>query len=668
MPPAPPPSTTALTGQAMRRPLADWVPHALLLLAVASLLLVLAAVSIWQERVRQRERAVASTQNLARLLEAQVADVLSKADVLLQASALQWRELTAQAGPAAAAAPLRSLASTVPGLHNLRLADADGQWRLRLHTLGTAAADAPPPRVAAADGAALTPAPVDGVDAQAFARARTEPGGGLQISGPLRRGADQPWVLGLGRAIAGADGRFAGWVSVDLPVSRFDALFSAIDLGEHGAATIRTEALALVYRRPWPREGMGAAMGSTEVSAALREALAANPQAGDYEAPTALDGRPRINAYRRVQDHPLLLLVGLPEDDFPNGWNTVDTAIITLALATLVLAGLATTALLRMQRRALDDVQRRMAAIVESSQDAIVSETHDGVVTSWNSGAERLFGYSAAEMLGHSLQRLLPPDRREETADLLARVQRGEPVAHFETERLHCDGRRISVSMSISPLFGPQGQVVGRARIARDITAQKALAEEVRQLAFLDPLTRLPNRRLLMDRLQHAQQTSRRQGTHGAVLFLDLDGFKQLNDRLGHEAGDRWLVLVAQRLREAVRETDTVARLGGDEFVVVCENLGADQDQATAHVVALEAKVSKLLAQPALLNGQLWQSATSIGRRVFIGTAEAPERLLADADQAMYQHKQRHRPAAPPVAAPPAPQTVPDDDSDYGDL
>jgi len=645
-----PAPTTAALGDTHQARRADWAPHALLLFAVALLLVLLAAVSIWQERVRQHDRAVASTQNIARLLEAQVAGVLTKADVLLQATALQWQALAPSDGPAAMTGALRSLAATVPGLQNLRVADADGLWRLRVAGTG--------PPVATAE--LLPPTPMDGAEADAFRRARADAHAGLQLSGPLQRGSGQPWVLGLGRVAPDADGGPGGWVSVDLPLSRFDAVFSAIDLGEHGAATIRTEALALVYRRPWPPEGMGAAVGSTEVSAALREALAANPQAGAYEGPTALDGRARINTYRQVQGHPLLLLVGLPEDEFPDGWNTVDAAIVTLALATLVLAGMATSAMLRVQRRALDDVQRQLAAIVASSQDAIISETQDGVVTSWNRGAEQMFGYSAAEMVGHSMLRLVPPDRREDTAELLARVQRGAPVAHFETERLHRDGHRVSVSMSVSPVLDPQGRVVGRARIARDISVQKALAEEVRQLAYIDPLTRLPNRRLLMDRLQHAQQTSRRQTSHAAVLFLDLDGFKQLNDRLGHAAGDQWLVLVARRLREAVRETDTVARLGGDEFVVLCENLGADAVQAEAHLALLAGKVDRLLSQPAVLAGQQWRASCSIGHRLFLGAGEPPERLLADADQAMYRQKQQRRAAAPPASA--------DEDSEYGDL
>ena len=597
------------------------MPYALGFLAVAVLLVMLAAVSIWQERVRQYERAAAGTQNLARLLEAHVADAVTQADVVLAAAAVQAGD-----APEATAPTLRALAGAAPDLLHLRLADADGRWRAR---------------PGAANGGPTGTA----TEREEFQRARADPDTGLIVTGPLRHAPTAPWVLVLSRGITAAGGRFAGLVSVDLPITRFDALFSAIDLGEQGAATIRTESLALVYRRPWPPGGP-AAVGSTEVSAALRAAIDNNPMAGEFEAATALDGIRRVNAYRKVGDYPLYLLVGLPEDDFPRGWNAVDTAILTLAVATLLAAALTAAGLHRANRRALDNAGRWLAAIVESSQDAIVSETLDGVITSWNTGAERMCGYTAAEMLGQSLQRLVPPEWRGDLGEALPRVHQGERLAHVETERLCRDGRRIAVSLSISPVVDAEGRIVGVSRIARDITQQKAMAEEVRQLAFHDALTRLPNRRLLLDRLLHAQQASRRLGSHGAVLFLDLDRFKQLNDQLGHEAGDQLLVAVAQRLQAAVRETDTVARLGGDEFVLVCENLGADPAGAAARVAALEAKIVAAVAQPVVLAGQAVRCECSIGHRLFIGTDDELDRLIADADQAMYRHKQQRRPPA----------------------
>jgi len=561
----------------------------------------------------------------------------------------------AQARDADGAAPplLQALAAAVPGLTNLRVADAEGRWRPRPGPSPGAPLDA------ALGGPAGGPAGA-AAEREEFQRARAHPAGGLIVTGPLRHDPAAPWVLVLSRAIVGAGGRFAGLVSVDLPVTNFDALFSAIDMGDNGAANIRTEALALVYRWPWPRGGL-AAVGSVEVSAALREAVAANPLAGEFEATAPLDGIRRINAYRKVGGYPLLLLVGLSENDFPRGWNAVDAAILALAAATLGAAALAAVSLHRAGRRALDSARQRLAAIVDSSQDAIASETVDGVITSWNPGAAQLFGYDAAEMLGQSLQRLLPPDRREELAELLARVHSGERVAHFETERLSHDGQRVAVSMSISPVVDANGRIVGVSHIARDITQQRAMAEELRQLAFQDALTRLPNRRLLLDRLLHAQQASRRLGSYGAVLLLDLDRFKQFNDRLGHEAGDQLLVAVARRLQAAVRESDTVARLGGDEFVLVCEHLGADPAEAAARVAALEAKIVEAVAQPLLLAGESVRCDASIGHRLFIGSHDELNRLIADADQAMYRHKQQRRP--PPVDDDPDP----DPDGDFYD-
>ncbi|MBC7727758.1 MAG: PAS domain S-box protein, partial [Microbacteriaceae bacterium] len=461
------------------------MPFALGFLAVAVLLVMLASVSIWQERVRQHERAAAGTQNLAHLLEAHVADAMTQADVVLAAVAVQVRDAagrdTSGRDPVDATAPaLRALAAAAPDLLNLRLADAGGRWRPR--------PGAEPP------GPAGGPA-----EREEFQRARADPAAGLIITGPQRHSPGAPWVLVLSRGILDAGGRFAGLVSIDLPITRFDALFSAIDLGEQGAAAIRTDSLALVYRRPWTPDA-SSAVGSTEVSAALREAIAANPLAGEFEAATALDGIRRISTYRKVGNYPLILLLGLPEDDFPRGWNAVDIAILALAVATLGAAALAAVGLHRAGQRALDSARQRLAAIVESSQDAIVSESLGGVITSWNPGAEQMYGYSAAEMLGQSLQRLVPPDRREELDDLLVRVHRGERVAHFETERLCHDGRRIPVSISISPVVDADGRIVGVSRIARDITLQKAMAEELRQLAFHDPLTRLPHRPPLLDR------------------------------------------------------------------------------------------------------------------------------------------------------------------------
>ena len=610
---------------------AHWLPHALSLLAVALLLLLLVALSLWQERTRQHQQAGATAQNLARLLEAQVADVLVRADVLLQAIAMLDRQ-PGGADMAGAAAPgLQALAATLPGLQDLRLADAAGRWRW---ALGPAVPAVP------------APLPARPPETEALQRARAQTDAGLIVTGPRRHPPDGPWHLVLSRALRSADGRFAGLVSADLPLSLFDLPLAAIDLGEHGNASLHGEALALIYRRPGPG-GSAAPVGSTAVPAALRDAVALNPLAGEIESPAAADGMQHISAYRKVQDYPLLLVVALPAHDLLPGGTAVQSAILGLALATLATAGLAAWRLQRSSQRALAEAQRQLAAIVGASSDAIVSDTLDGVLTHWNPGAERLFGYSAAQMLGQSVQRLVPPEQRDQLAQAVAQVARGEQVAPFETERLASDGRRIAVLITVSAVTAADGGVIGSARIARDITQQNAMLAELRQLALHDPLTQLPNRRLLLDRLVRAQQTSRRLGSHAALLVLALDDTRPPNARLGPPTGDEWLMQVAQRLAAAVRDTDTVARLGEHGFVLVCENLGADALLAGQRLAALQAKLSLALAQPMAPGGASTPCSLRIGRRLFIGTGDAPERLIADADADCAVAGLPQRPARP---------------------
>ncbi|HSV55306.1 MAG TPA: EAL domain-containing protein [Burkholderiaceae bacterium] len=206
-----------------------------------------------------------------------------------------------------------------------------------------------------------------------------------------------------------------------------------------------------------------------------------------------------------------------------------------------------------------------------------------------------------------------------------------------EYEIVRQDGQRRAVEFT--------GIVVGDEYLVTltDLTQRKAAEEEIKYLAFYDPLTRLPNRRLLMDRLQQALATSARRNRHGALLFIDLDNFKTLNDTLGHDKGDLLLQQVAERLIHCVREGDTVARQGGDEFVVVLEDLSADVEEAAAHSEAVGQKVLALLNQTYLVAGYVHHSTPSIGITLFHDQRETVDELLKRADLAMYQAKSAGR-------------------------
>ncbi|NRR33941.1 GGDEF domain-containing protein [Oxalobacteraceae bacterium] len=183
-----------------------------------------------------------------------------------------------------------------------------------------------------------------------------------------------------------------------------------------------------------------------------------------------------------------------------------------------------------------------------------------------------------------------------------------------------------------------------QAALQRQQAEREQLEQELRDLAFHDALTQLPNRRQLLDRLKHASASSKRHNSHGAVLFLDLNKFKALNDTHGHEVGDQLLVQVAQRLRLATRENDTVARLGGDEFVVLLEDLGPDAAQATAYATQVAHKIALALAEEYTLGQVHHQGSASIGIGLFLSDTADPDAIIKTADAAMYQNKKQRAP------------------------
>ena len=213
----------------------------------------------------------------------------------------------------------------------------------------------------------------------------------------------------------------------------------------------------------------------------------------------------------------------------------------------------------------------------------------------------------------------------------------------FEMQRVTHDGQPIWVSISGEPIFDAEGTFTGYRGVARDITERKLAEAQIQRLAFYDELTGLPNRRLLMDRLERAVAASTREGCHGALLFLDLDNFKGINDTLGHEWGDRLLVQVGARVSACVRATDTVARLGGDEFVVVIEGLHAEEAEAAAEAEAVAQKVLAALNQPYQIEGCEMHSTPSIGIALFRDAQQPVQELLKRADLAMYQAKAQGR-------------------------
>ena len=293
------------------------------------------------------------------------------------------------------------------------------------------------------------------------------------------------------------------------------------------------------------------------------------------------------------------------------------------------------------QRKQRDADTKRYEAIVQSSTDAIISKTMDGIISSWNPGAEAVFGYRADEMIGRSMTKLFPPDRLDEEKLILERIALGERVEHFETVRSHKNGAQIHLSVTISPIYDEANNIIGASKVARNITERKLAEDKIHDLAFYDPLTKLPNRLLLKRYLKHAIANSARLQKYGALLFIDLDNFKILNDTQGHQVGDELLVQAAMRLQECVREIDTVARLGGDEFVVLLDELDETRETAIIDVKLVAEKVNAALGRLYQLSAIAHSCTSSIGITLFMGPDATVDTVLLQADTAMYEAKKR---------------------------
>lgn len=293
---------------------------------------------------------------------------------------------------------------------------------------------------------------------------------------------------------------------------------------------------------------------------------------------------------------------------------------------------------------ALAASEEKYRELVDNANAIVLRMGVDGTVTYFNEFAERFFGYQAEEILGRHVLGTIVPERETDTdRDLAGMIDailaHPEGFEHNENENMTKDGRRVYVRWANKVLLDPDGRPSGVSCFGQDITESRRAQELIRNLAFFDTLTQLPNRRLLLDRLHQALALSARNGRYGALLFIDLDKFKQLNDTHGHDIGDQLLVEAARRLQACVREGDTVARLGGDEFVVMLEELEAAQDAATLQAETVADKIVEHLGLPYRLGTIEHRASASVGVVLFHDKEPAMDELLKRADLAMYQAK-----------------------------
>ena len=412
-----------------------------------------------------------------------------------------------------------------------------------------------------------------------------------------------------------------------------------------------------------------AAMPGTLPAHVFRQLHGGDAEAGLFEQKVD-DGRDLLIAYRASRLYPIVVVAQVRRPYALRHWQSEAAILLAVVCAALLAVTVLSRAFYRRQlqfvrqRAEAEHLQRINATVFDSSNEAILITDLDTVVMSINAAFTRVTGYAPADVIGRPLFDLLTREGIAAfgTAVLgpprLSAAQAAVNAGHapaLEAALVCKNGEQIWTEILSTPEHDAQGRVLGYHRICRNITERKEMQDQVRQLAFYDPLTQLANRRLLNDRLAHEMNAGKRSGRFGALLFLDLDNFKPLNDAHGHEVGDLLLREVANRLRACVREIDTVSRFGGDEFVVMLSALGVDRDDSAAQAKGVAEKIRASLAEPYQLRATRadqrevieviveHRCSVSIGVALFLDQQATQDGILKAADRAMYQAKDAGR-------------------------
>lgn len=291
-----------------------------------------------------------------------------------------------------------------------------------------------------------------------------------------------------------------------------------------------------------------------------------------------------------------------------------------------------------------EDMLKQYKLVIDTAMDGFWMSDAMGNLQEANEAYAKMSGYSVDELINMHISQLEAKEQSKEEVDAHISKIIAQGSDQFETRHRHKDGHEIDIEVSAT--YMPE---LGRIFVfCRDISERKAAEEEIRNLAFHDALTQLPNRRMLSDRMAQAMASSKRSGRYGALMFIDLDNFKPLNDAYGHNVGDLLLQQAAHRITSCMREMDTVARFGGDEFVVMLSELEVDKAESTAQARIVAEKIRNILSEPYVLRIQQDSKAeivaehhctASIGVVLFINHRASQDDIIKWADMAMYEAK-----------------------------
>jgi len=462
----------------------------------------------------------------------------------------------------------------------------------------------------------------------------------LFVSEPVLGRVSGQWRIPMALRIVSESGRFGGVVVMSVDPTNFTDFYRQADLGAQGLLEL-TGLDGVVRGR---KAGGKISFGGDARGLPWFQLRAQDPEGELIDENGAVDGVPRILSYRSMAGYPLMVTVGSTSDEVlaPVMQRRVDyLALAAGASVALLCFGALLIVVLARQRAVADALacsEGLFRATFHQAATGIAHITPEGRILRANDKFCRMLGYSLEELRQRDLFALSDEGEREALRRFLARrLVAHSPVFSPEMEKAYRrkDGGLLWVYEALGLVKDAQGHPDFLVVVTQDISARKELEMRLSHDVLHDALTGLSNRVMFHDRLARVLETARRHGRHAAVLYVDLDGFKSVNDQWGHAAGDLLLQQVARRLEDCVRAEDTVARLGGDEFGIVLATI-----ERADHCEVVAGKVLSAMEQPFVLEGAVAHISASVGAALYPRHGTDADALLAQADAAMYAAKQ----------------------------
>jgi diguanylate cyclase (GGDEF)-like protein/PAS domain S-box-containing protein len=480
---------------------------------------------------------------------------------------------------------------------------------------------------------------VDVADRDYFAFHSVPRNSGLYISAPFVSRVSGKLVFTISRRLTNPDGSLKLILVAGMPVDYFDTFYRTLGTGsDTRLMLIRSDGIVLV-QSPIPVSPQARSIAGAPLFARYRE----SPSGSFARSADTTDSQDRIVGYAGSHDQPFIAVACLSQAEVLAPWRkrveqSIWVGVLSVGLLLILIAILRRQLNVLLAGKAdLEDKNETLAMaaqVFETSLHAIAICSADGRFMRVNKAFSDMTGYAAGDVIGRSILDFQPALIQAEDGTSIAEALRANGFCQSEAHVSTKDGRELTVKHSVSTMRDAGGRIKAIVAIFQDVTEQKLSEQRLHQLAHYDVLTNLPNRRTFAERIQHEIDLAVRRNTMIAVVFIDIDHFKTINDSLGHATGDLVLQSVANRLRACLRIGDTVARIGGDEFVVLLEG---NSKRETFERVAQ--KLAESLTEAVTIDGREMYVAASMGISVFPHDGTDSETLLRNADTAMYRAK-----------------------------